>query len=443
MSIKTATMDYCRIFTILFLVLVTLIIIQPVSASLEIGNTTPLVTMGQFVIKDVSPALGNPGDTKTVTITIKNINTDKSAYAVSTLIKPENLNYLQIEGGMAKFGSVQVMPLDSFPVQYTISIKENSPKGIYYIPITCVWSTSEAGAVKYQEDLNFGINVIDNPELLKIDTTSITTDPGHVYPGDSFILKVTLNNHGNNNISQIRAIINTEKPFSSLGTSTEKYISVLTPGQSEVASYSLQVDKLAQSRLYNLNLSLQYIDNFNRLQNQQISFGINVEESSGVYIQDVRLDPTSLYPGTEGLLQVQIVNAGTNNVENVRIPISGGDNILNQRQNFIGILSPGTSTAETSSYGVLVNRETEPGNYGMNIQINYDDLSGEHFSKANLYIVKINEPSSMIPVSSTLLQQICYVLIFIIISYGVFLSVGSRIEKEQNSVTGEDDERTR
>jgi hypothetical protein len=440
MSIKTVTMDYSRIITIFLMMLVMYIIIQPVSASPDIGNTTPLVVMGQFVITDVSPAQGNPGDTKTITLTIKNTNPDKSAYIVSTQIKPESVNNVQIEGGMAQFGSNQVLPLDSFHVQYIISIKDSTAKGIYYIPLTCVWATDKAGLVKNQEDLYFGINVIDNPELLKIDTTNITTDPEHIHPGDAFKINVFLKNHGSDNISQIRAILNTDKPFSSVGTSTEQFIPFLKSGQGGIASYSLEVDKQALSRLYNFNLSLQYVDNFNRLQNQQSSFGINVEETSGVYIQDVRLDPTSLYPRTEGLLQVKIANAGTNNVENVRIPISGGDKILTQRQNFIGILSPGSSTAETSSYGVLVNPETEPGNYGMNIQINYDDREGNHFSKSNLYIVKINEPSSIIPVSRSLVQQTGYALIFIILSYGIFLSVGSRIEKERNSGRGGNNE---
>jgi hypothetical protein len=442
-SIKIITMDRRRIFFIFFLVMMTLIITQPASAAAsQPDNQTPLVAMGQFVITDVSPAQGNPGDLKTVTITIKNINPEETAYSVSMLIKPENVDYVQIEGGLEKYGTDQVLPADSFRIQYTISIKENTPKGIYYIPITCVWSTDKAGTLKNQEDLNFGIDVIDNPELVKIDTTKIITVPTQIYPGDVFKVNISLKNSGSNNISQIRAILTTDKPFSSVGASSEQYLPLLTSGETGIASFNLQVDKQGQSRLYNFNLSLQYVDNFNRIQTQQSNFGINVEELSGVYIQNARLDPTSLYPGTEGLLQVQIANAGTNTVENVRIPISGGDKILTQSQNFIGILSPGASTAETVSYGVLVSRETDPGNYGMNIQINYDDLTGMHFSQSNLYIVKVNEPSSVIPIPQSLLQMAEYALIFIVISYGIFLYVGYRTEKEQNPVKEDDDERT-
>lgn len=444
MSIKVDTMNHNRIFILCFLLLVMLLITQPVCAvSLESINATPLAAKGQFVITDVSPSEGNPGDTQTVTITIKNINQEKSAYAVSTLINPDKVNNIQIEGGTAKFGSDQVMPRDSFSIQYTIAIKESATKGIYYVPVTCIWSIDKAGTMKYQEDLNFGVNVVDNPELLKIDTTTITTDPAIIYPGDVFSLNIKLSNNGNNKISQIRAILDTEKPFSSMGSTAEQYLSSLNPGDNEVVSYNLMVGKQAQSRLYTFNISLQYIDNFNRLQNQQSGFGINVDESSGLNIQDVRLDPTSLYPGTEGLLQVQVANAGTNNVKNVRIPISGGEKILTQSQNFIGILSPGASTAETSSYGILVNREIEPGDYGMNIQINYDDLTDRHFSKSNLYIVKVNEPSSLIPVPPNLWQQIGFTLIFLVVFYGIFLAVGSRIDKTQTQETGEDDERTK
>jgi len=422
-----------------------LIIIQPVCAdTLPIDNETPTAVMGQFAISDVSPAQGNPGDTKVITITIENIDSERSAHDISTLINPDNVDYVQIEGGMAKYGSDQVLPGESFRIQYTISIKEDAPKGIYYIPITLIWSTSGSGRnrVKNQQDLTFGINVIDNPEMMRIGITNITTVPTLIYPGDAFTINVAMKNTGKNNISQIRAILTTEKAFQSVGSSSEQYIPLLEPGYEGVASYNLQVDKQATSHLYNFKMSLQYVDNFNRLQNQQVSFGINVEELSGVYIQDVRVDPTSLYPGTEGLLQVQIANAGTNNVENVRLPISGGEKLLTQSQNFIGILGPGASTAETSSYGLLINKGTEPGNYGLNIQINYDDLTGRHFSKPNLYIVKVNQPTSLIPIPSSLIQQVGYALVFLVIFYGIFLSVGSRIDEEQNSDTGDDDERS-
>lgn len=395
----------------------------------EIGEVEP-VKYHQFAIMSASPIEFYPSDIKMINITMQNIF-GYSAFGVSTVIDPNKAEPLQFTEQLQKYIASEIGPNQNFTVQYNIYIKDNVPKGTYYIPLTVLWSTVMDGTVKRQEDLFIGIKVTENPEVIKIETINITTDPEHIKPGDTFKLRVTLKNIGNNKLNQIRAAIDMRMPFSSVGSSTEQYVYLLETGQSTEVSYNLQVDKQASSRLYNFNFTLEYKDYTNRLQSQQGSFGVNVEEASEVYIQDVTLDPTTLNPGSEGLLMVQIVNAGTNEIKNVRVTVFGGEMILTQTQNFIGIIRPGASASETTSFGVHVDPEIDTGDYGLNIQITYDDVNGIHNSKSNLYIVKIDKKSSIIPVSDETLSDMLYAFIFAAMSYGIFLIVGFQLNRKK------------
>lgn len=395
----------------------------------ESGEVEP-TKYHQFVIIGVSPVEFYPSDIKTINITIQNIY-GYSAFGVSTVIDKDKVDPIKITNELQKYAGGEIGPNKNFTIQYEVYIKDTVPKGTYYIPLTVLWSTVKDGTVKRQEDLFIGIKIAENPEVIKIDTVNVTTIPEHIKSGDSFKLKITLKNIGNNKLNQIRAALDLKMPFSSIGASTEQYVPLLEAGQNAEAIFNLQVDKSTISRLYNINFTLEYKDYTNRLQSQQGSIGINVEELSEVYIQDVTLDPTTLNPESEGLLMVQVANAGTNEVKNVRVTVFGGEKILTQTQNFIGIIRPGPSNSETTSFGVSVDPEIETGDYGLNIQINYDDVNGEHRSKSNLYIVKISEASSIIPVSEETLNGALYAILFTMMSYGIFLMVGFQIERKK------------
>lgn len=412
-----------------FLIVWIILSIQPAMGIFEPGEVES-VNYHQFVIINASPIEFYPSDIKTINITIKNIF-GYPAFDVSTVIDPDKADPLKFTYELQKYVAKEVGPYQSFTIQYEVYIRDTVPKGTYYIPLTVLWSTGKNGVVKRQEDLYIGIKVAENPEVIKIETVNITTIPENIKPGDTFKLKVTLKNIGNNKLNQIRAALDVTEPFSSIGASSEQYIPVLEPGQSADVIYNLLIDKQAPSRLYNFNFTLEYRDYANRLQTQHSSFGVDIEEISEVYIQDVTLEPTTLNPGSEGILMVQIANAGTNEVKNVRVTIFGGEKILTQTQNFIGIIKPGASNSETTSFGVYIDPQIEKGNYGLIIQINYDDVKGNHYSTSNLYIVKVDEKNSLIPVSDNALSNILYAFLFAAMSYGIFLIVGFRIEKRK------------
>lgn len=418
-------MRFIRILIITLLILG----IHPVMGLFEIGTVEP-VKYHQFVITGVTPIDFYPSEIKTINITLQNIY-NYSGYGVSTMIDPEKADPIKFTGELQKYVGNEIGAKKNFTIQYEVYIKDNIPKGTYYLPLNVLWSVMEDGTAQRQEPLFIGIVVAENPEVIKIDTVNITTIPEHVKSGDRFKLKIVLRNVGNSRLNQIRVGLDVKIPFSSVGSSTEKFINEMQPYQTEEVLFDLATDKQTPSRLYNFNLTLDYKGNSNRLQSQSGSFGIDVEDFSELYIQDVNLNPTTLTPKGEGLLMVQVANAGSNEVKNVRVSVFGGDKILTQSQNFIGVIKPGPKESETTSFGVFIDKDIDIGEHGLNIQINYDDVNGNHHTKSKLFIVKVSDIGSIISIDDSKINDLMYVFIFTAFSYGIFLIVGFQIDRKK------------
>ncbi|MFQ6071986.1 MAG: COG1361 S-layer family protein, partial [Methanosarcinales archaeon] len=292
--------------------------------------------------------------------------------------------------------------------------------------LTVMWSTLSYGVVTLvQENLYIGIEVVEYPEDLKLDITDIIA-PTNLKAGDTFIVKIKLKNIGKKKVDSIKAKLELPTGFASIGSDTEEYVESLEPNSSAETVFNIQVDKQAISQLYNFDFILEYRGENNRLITKNSSFGIMLEESPQLYIQDIILEPTKLTPGSNGLLMLQIVNAGTNKIKNAKIIIYGGDNLLTQSQNFIGEIKPGDS--ESTSFGIYINpNKIKIGKYVLTIQIKYDDLKGNSHIVSKIYPISIIGGSSLIPISGDFISILVSAIVFIIISYVIFYITGSRI----------------
>jgi hypothetical protein len=382
----------------------------------------------QFAMTDVSPCEFYPGDLKTINITIKNIR-ENTVYDVLTNITPPG--YIKIKKELMKQRPGALYPDGTCTFQYELYIGEDAPKGVYYLPVTVMWYVVEGGVVLIQEDLKFGIEVVESPEDVKVDIVDIVS-PAHIEAGENFTIKIGLKNVGEVKASSIRADLPLCLPFASIGSDTEVFIPSLNANGTAEIEYDLQVDKQAVSKLYNFNFTLQYRDQNNRLILKNSGFGINLEEASSLYIQDIIIEPTIIEPGTEGLFMIQLINAGTNPVENVKVMIYGGDMILAQTHNFIGQVDPCAS--ETTSFGVYVDPEAKTGKYGLDIQVSYDTVGGGTHVLSNMYLINVIPSSSLISIPDDAVSIIMISLGFLLLSYIIFCITGSRIVRSRGRI---------
>lgn len=379
----------------------------------------------QFAISGVSPYEFYPGDLKTINITVKNIRKN-TVFDVSTNITTPGS--VKVKKELMKQRPGALYPDGTCTFQYELYIGEDSPKGVYYLPVTVMWYVVEGGAVLIQEDLKFGIEVVESPEDVKIDIVDIIS-PAHIKAGDNFTIKIGLKNVGEVKAGSIRADLPLYLPFASIGSDTEIFIPPLNPAETANMEYELQVDKQAVSKLYNFNFTLQYRDQNNRLISKNSGFGINLEEAPPLYIQDIIIEPTVLGPGTGGLFMIQLVNAGTNPVENIKVMVYGGDEILSQTHNFIGQIDP--SASETTSFGVYVDPEAKTGKYGLDIRVTYETIGGGTHTLSNMYLITVTPPSSLISIPDDAVFIVEVTAGLLLLSYIIFCIIGSRIARSK------------
>ncbi len=389
----------------------------------------------QFMITNVEPVEFFPGDARSLNITIKNIR-QNSAFDVTFSMNPQNADILKTTGGLTRSFEGEFYPNQTYTIQYNIYVRNDVISGVYYIPINIKWYSVESGRVYRQDDINLstiGIRIIDNPEAPKLDVFEIHT-PDRILPGDTFPLTLKIMNRGEKATSSLILALSLSPPLSSIGSDTEEYLSSLDPNSTADINFNISIDKNAVSKLYPINYSLQYYDDKNRLKTSNNYFGINISEVSKVYVQDISLQPPAIEPGDDGILLLQIANAGTSPIKNVRIVISGARDLLAQTNNYIGEIAPGG--VGSSTFGVFIDPTLKKGTYGMTIQVSYDDTYGHRQSLLYVYPIKV-VLIPIIPISMDTLLEIFYILIFILASYVIFLIRGSRLVKSQKRSNNE------
>ena len=408
-----------------FLVIIILLSLSMLNVNAaESGNN-------KFCITKIYPENLRPADTSAVSITIKNIGTH-SAYHVATeiLVLVNDKSPVKVVGRAKK--SIETSSLNSLgsdrevTVQYDFYIEKDAEASTYHIPLKVLWNDKpeEKEGTAFDETLYFGIRVSGRAKEGKIDIFNVTTVPAEIEPGTKAYLEIKLENIGCLTISLLNVRMIAKYPFTPLDSDLEEYIIELKPDEITTVHFNIAVDSEASSSCYEIPLILEYEDEFGSHQ-KNTSIGIPVKGNPKVLIQEIILEPGKLTTDTEGLLMIRLINTGTESAEDVKIRISGADDILTEEHQFIGEIAPGES--ETTTFGVSVDEEAEIGKHGLKISISYEDEFGANCPPTSkIYEISIFSSEPFIP------MEYIYALIAIVglsvIGY-VFITV--RFKKEE------------
>ena len=405
----------------LFVIIVVVFLSLPNSNAVE-GESN------KFIITDISPENLHPADSSTVSITIKNIGSH-SAYHVATEILVDDKSPVKVLGRAKK--SIETSALNSLgcdrevTVQYNFYIEKDAEASTYHIPLKVRWNDKpeEKESTAFDETLYFGIRVSGQAKEGKIDIFNVTTVPAEIAPGTKASLEIKLKNIGCLTISMLDVRLIAEYPFTPVDSDLEEYITELKPGETTTAYFNIAVDSEASSSCYKIPLILEYEDEFGSHQ-KNTSIGIPVKGDPRVRIQEIILEPGKLTTGTEGLFMIRVINTGTESAEDVKLRISGADDILTEEHQFIGEIAPGES--ETTTFGVSVAKEAEIGKHGLKISISYEDKFGMSYSNSKIYEISIFSSESFIPMGY--IYALIAIILLSAIGY-VFITV--RFKKEE------------
>lgn len=217
----------------------------------------------------------------------------------------------------------------------------------------------------------------------RIIVTGFSTDPETVYAGDTFKLKITVQNTSTTTaVSNIQFDLkaasegddskNTYEAFLPTSGSSTIYVSKIEKG----ASYDLSIEMTSRGDLtqkpYVIDVNADYEDNNNKSYKATTSVSIPIKQEARVDTGDADIMPLSIAVGENSNVMFDIYNMGKTTLYNVQV--SFVSSTLEGGNVFIGKLDPGatgsvdatvTGIAETTDDGTvtaLISYEDESGN---------------------------------------------------------------------------------
>jgi hypothetical protein len=322
-----------------------------------------------------------PGSIFDVEVNLKNVG-EEPADSISLGLEPK---YPLTSIGNVPSSYINTLePQQKASVNFTLGLDKSADAKLYEVGVRLEYFSKNVLASANE---SFGVMVQESLGIL--DISNITTRPETIAPGDVFDIDFAPRNLGSESIDGINLRLLPKPPFASIGGAPEAYISTLKPNEGGLVKFNMNVDRIAPTKqFYPMDFEVQYSSR-NIKFTKNGSFGIVVKGGPAIYIQEIIVEPTKLEPSTEGLMMVRVINTGTERAEDIKISISGGDNILTESFNFIGGLE--INNLETTSFGIFTNPMLTEGKHELNIDIDYKDRYGNSYNTRKPYEVTVFE----------------------------------------------------
>lgn len=358
--------------------LVTLVILLSfISATVTAADPTVIVTD-----YTVTPAVLMPGDTGTITFTIKNTaqaasekeNTGIVSGGIFASTKNTDINVF-IENVHLEENGIKVLnedfdrvgelgPGQSVPV--TFVIKAPAKSGIYFPE---AWIDVKDGMSTRYPIL---VNVNTDIATQKKPSLAISrTLPVQVAPGDDVAAELTIENTGLTRASDISIVANSTVKSIVLTTTGRYYIGFLDPSEKSTISLRFASDRNTPVGINPVTLSVSYKNMDGTTERQTETLGIPFKGRAGIAISSVTTDPVRPVPGNPFTLVVRVENTGTDRATSVRATLDSG--FAGTKDAFIGSIDK-----DSDAPAIFFLQATKEGTVPAAISISYNDEYGPH-----------------------------------------------------------------
>lgn len=354
--------------------IVLMVAIPPASAETD----QPTVFIESYTI---TPQVLAPGDHGTVAVVIRNTASTATLQESSGIVGgsfttvrsvdiPTQIDAIGLEGNgitvisdpYQRFGSLG--PGQSATV--TFAIQAPVQEGIYFPE---VWVDIYGGKnVRYPVP----VNVNAKNQVLRAPAIVVTKSlPDTVNPGDSFPVRLTLENAGTLRANQVILSVNTSTSSIGVKGSSTLVIDELDGGSSRDVTVDFVTDKKAPTGLQKVFLTFDYQLPDGTAKQQREIIEIPVKGRAELGFVSVDTNPPRLVEKTPFDLTIRIENTGSGDAEQVSatidLPAEG------TKEAFIGKIKPGNDAP-----AVFLLEGTKPGSHPYTLTITYTDDMGTH-----------------------------------------------------------------
>lgn len=368
-----------------FLIFISLLILIPCisipAAATDLGVTTlnPTVIITNY---EVTPAVLMPGDTGTITITVKNTaetasvkqntgivsggtfentrSTDINVYIEKIRLEGKGITVLS--EGFDRLG--ELGPGQSVPVTFVIQAPAIS--GIYFPE---AWIDVKDGrSTRYPVMVNVNTHISTQKKPALFITQYL---PDRVAPGETCTAEITIENTGLTRASDISMVVNSTTKSLVLTTSGRHYQEHLDPGERKNLTLRLATDKNTVLGIDPVTLTITYRNPDGMIEKQTETVGIPVKGKADIAISSVTTDPARPVPGSTFTLIIRVENTGTDQATSVRATLDSP--FTGTKTAFIGSIDK-----DSDAPAIFYLQATKDGTVPANLTISYNDDFGSH-----------------------------------------------------------------
>ena len=265
--------------------------------------------------------------------------------------------------------SIPVTICNPTTVSIPLRIDPTAIGGSY--PLALVISYSDWSNNFYSSTNTISLLINGTPDL---NANIVSSNPIDVYPGDTAIINVLVQNSGTFKAQTIKGTLYSNSEAIVKPTSSFMYLSSLDALQSSSVNFAIDIPKDSKSADYPLTLDLQYLDENRDLITKNLSIDFSIKKKAIFILTDA--NSQDLYPNYQGRkIILNIKNIGTENARQIKVNIAPQFPFTTDGSvRYIDSLSPGET--KTAEFIIDVYKSADPGNYGVDLIFDYKDKQG-------------------------------------------------------------------
>jgi len=349
-----------------------------------------------ITITDVKPTELHPGDTRAVTVTVKN-NGGRDARDIRLAF--QGTETLSLIGPTV----AHINTLNSWcskEVGIVVHVKEEAPNGVYLVPVTCKWrgyyfdpAEGYVSTDTINVSLGISFNVVGKGV---INIGDISTDPTDIRPGNEDVeIRAFIENSGEAAAKDIEAKLLCNADFKPSWSGTDRsYIGRLNSGEKGEAIFHIDIADNVESETYSIPLQIRYKDTKGEEYEVMREINILVEPKPEFEIVSYYTEPGNISAGDTGVkLHVRIRNVGSEKAESVSVRSTGEAEVpfdFDVKSDYVGNLKPNEEWTAVLKFDVDKDASLKSYQQGIEIRCTGDRDLGDY----NVYLF-----DKMIPVS--------------------------------------------
>jgi len=303
-----------------------------------------------------------PGDDVELRFRIDN-NVSRTIGSVEVELLPK-YPFILSEPALKNIGSLDASQKgeDAVVVKYKVNVDENADEGAH--PIYLRYRIGTGGWGTFSFDVN-----VEAVEAI-IGIASVET-PETISAGSIADINLGIKNFGKSLIKDLRVSIDLNRiPLSPLGTSNEKVISRISPGETATADFEIVADADANSGYYKTDVILKFLDDSGNAYVRNSTIGLLIYDEAEFSLALKESEVAT--PNTNGEVVLSISNTGPSEIRFMTVELleTNDYKVLSSPKLYVGNLE--ADDYETAEFDIRT-AKIKPKDVSLRVRLTYKD----------------------------------------------------------------------